>query len=450
MQFGIDSMNTRKQGLRTTGVNSTYNRNRTKKNIAVTPTSPKPTLNTKPAVPEPELNSKPVTEPELKSKPAVPEPELNSKPVTEPELNSKPVTELNPPPDPTPDPTPVTEPSVTDAAAPSVTDAAAPSVTDAAAPSVTDAAAPSVTDAAAPSVTDAAAPSVTAAPIPSSGTMSNANATTPNDDCYIYPSLFGSADPACYVSQPLPEVQKLIMNVLSKKLNMLSSRGLIDGLIATGNEQLVDAVMSEALTPRQALLLKNVSEDPQVTEAAGELKDTLVQGINESIESVKESVFPPIQKAAGELATGVATSVVTAISDFPPIGAAISGLTGVKTAIDAVENAINIKNEFDTAIEPVEKAVATVGQLTNVINDAVKRAENAVPQVPQVQVPALPNATESQPQSSFPAATGGSRKRRHIHKLSRRIERTLRRVQKKFGLQDKNSFLRRTLRHRKT
>jgi hypothetical protein len=59
---------------------------------------------------------------------------------------------------------------------------------------------------------------------------------------------------------------------------------------------------------------------------------------------------------------------------------------------------------------------------------------------------------------------GGSRKRRRIHKLSRRIERTLRRVQKKYGLQsnqsnqgnqgnqgnqDKNGFLRRTLRHRK-
>jgi hypothetical protein len=42
--------------------------------------------------------------------------------------------------------------------------------------------------------------------------------------------------------------------------------------------------------------------------------------------------------------------------------------------------------------------------------------------------------------------TGGSRKRRHIHKLSRRIERTLRRVQKKYGLKDKNDFLRRTLR----
>ena len=47
-------------------------------------------------------------------------------------------------------------------------------------------------------------------------------------------------------------------------------------------------------------------------------------------------------------------------------------------------------------------------------------------------------------------AGGGSRKRRHIDKLSRRIERTLRRVQKKYGLQDdKNSFLRRTLRHQK-
>jgi hypothetical protein len=44
---------------------------------------------------------------------------------------------------------------------------------------------------------------------------------------------------------------------------------------------------------------------------------------------------------------------------------------------------------------------------------------------------------------------GGSRKRRRIHKLSRRIERTLRRVQKKYGLRNKNDFLRRTLRVRK-
>jgi hypothetical protein len=53
----------------------------------------------------------------------------------------------------------------------------------------------------------------------------------------------------------------------------------------------------------------------------------------------------------------------------------------------------------------------------------------------------------NEPQS---ASVGGSRKRRRIHKLSRRIERTLRRVQKKYGLRDdKNSFLRRTLRSNK-
>jgi hypothetical protein len=48
--------------------------------------------------------------------------------------------------------------------------------------------------------------------------------------------------------------------------------------------------------------------------------------------------------------------------------------------------------------------------------------------------------------------SGGSRKRRRIHKLSRRIERTLRRVQKKYGFKDKGDkgdFLRRTLKHHK-
>jgi hypothetical protein len=42
---------------------------------------------------------------------------------------------------------------------------------------------------------------------------------------------------------------------------------------------------------------------------------------------------------------------------------------------------------------------------------------------------------------------GSSRKRRRIHKLSRRIERTLRRVHRLKG--DKNSFLRRTINAKK-
>ena len=55
------------------------------------------------------------------------------------------------------------------------------------------------------------------------------------------------------------------------------------------------------------------------------------------------------------------------------------------------------------------------------------------------------SAQEITPEKQGIIAGGGSRKRHRIHKLSRRIERTLRRVQQKYGLKDKNSFLRRTL-----
>ena len=81
----------------------------------------------------------------------------------------------------------------------------------------------------------------------------------------------------------------------------------------------------------------------------------------------------------------------------------------------------------------------------------VKVPEVKVPEVkvPEVKVSVTP-AAGTRLQTGWSTRTkvpgGGSRKRRRIQKLSRRIERTLRRVQKKYGLQDdKNSFLRRTL-----
>jgi hypothetical protein len=72
-------------------------------------------------------------------------------------------------------------------------------------------------------------------------------------------------------------------------------------------------------------------------------------------------------------------------------------------------------------------------------------------EVPKVEVPKVEVPKVEVPEVKVaPAAGGGSRKRRRIHKLSRRIERTLRRVQKKYGLQDdKNSFLRRSLNAKK-
>ena len=86
---------------------------------------------------------------------------------------------------------------------------------------------------------------------------------------------------------------------------------------------------------------------------------------------------------------------------------------------------------------------------------ANKRSRIGVP--PEVQPQSIKMKTGApptiQPIERQPVAAtvrGGSRKRRRIAKLSRRIERTLRRVQKKYGLRDdKNSFLRRTLNAKK-
>ena len=399
-------------------------------------------------------------------------------------------------------------------------------------------------------------------------------------DCTVCPSLFGSADPKCYVEQNMPEFQVALQEAFTEKISSMGTRALMDFLIATGNKALVQAIMAKSMTPQQALLLKKVIKDPQVAEAVGEVKDTLLEGVNQSIENVKESVLPKLEEAAGDVATGVGGSVITAASDIPPVGAVISLMTGIGTIVDAAENATQIKDKFETAIKPLENATEEIGRVNNVVNDAVARAESEIPQAPalpgipgvevgteagtkvgveagtkvgveagtkvgveagtkvgteagteagtgeagteagtgeagteagansQIQMPSVksPTATGAPPRrSDYPAGDdgsaaydaaqnkfvankrsqigvqpgvqpqsikmktgvdaptpqpierqptaaaviGGSRKRRRIAKLSRRIERTLRRVQKKYGLQDKNSFLRRTLHSRK-
>jgi len=299
-------------------------------------------------------------------------------------------------------------------------------------------------------------------------------------------------------------------------------------LIATGNEALWNAILDGSMTPQQALLLKKVIKDPQVAEAVGEVKETAMEGINDSIESIQQLVLPKVNEAAGKFATGIGTSVITAASDIPPVGAVISAVSAVGTLVDAAENATEITEGFKTAIEPITTAVGEIDKINDAVTDAVARAESEMPQAQvgaqvgeqvgaqageqvgaqadaQVgaqageQVGAQADAQvgaqvgtqageqvgtqageqvgvevgdksdaqsdkkvstalvqpeqlekKSAPVSTTAAAAGGgSRKRRHIHKLSRRIERTLRRVQKKYGLHDKNSFLRRTLHSRK-
>jgi hypothetical protein len=314
------------------------------------------------------------------------------------------------------------------------------------------------------------------------------------------------------VEQQMPEVQEAIKEAFYETISRWGSKfsmtALKNILIATGNEALWNAILDGSMTPQQALLLKKVIKDPQVAEAVGEVKETAMEGINDSIESIQQLVLPKVNEAAGKFATGIGTSVITAASDIPPVGAVISAVSAVGTLVDAAENATEITEGFKTAIEPITTAVGEIDKINDAVTDAVARAESEMPQAQvgaQVGAQAGTQAGEQvgaqadaqvgtqageqvgeqvgaqageqvgaqadaqsdkkvstalvQPEqlekksapvsTTAAAAGGGSRKRRHIHKLSRRIERTLRRVQKKYGLHDKNSFLRRTLHSRK-
>ena len=288
--------------------------------------------------------------------------------------------------------------------------------------------------------------------------------TPPNpEDCNVFPSLFGSADEDCYIEQPMPQVQELIKQVLYEKISSVGSRVIMDALIATGNEALVNAILAKSLTPQQAELLKQVAINPDVATALAQVKGRLLEGVEASVANVQETVLPKVQDAAAQVAKGTADAVENVIADIPFVGDAMALVDAATTGIGALENAVDIKNKVNTAIAPVQAAMGQIGTLTDALNtaatsasdavsDAVSGATNAVSGVPNAVsgvtgvtgVTGVPPPPTAKPDEQI----GGSRTRRRIHKLSRRIERTLRRVQKKYGLQDKNSFLRRTLKRK--
>ena len=354
------------------------------------------------------------------------------------------------------------------------------------------------------------------APAPASVPVIDAVPAAPNAtniNCMNEPTLFSSTDPACHVPEKTPDLHKLITKVaeavVEAPVNYVVENGTdlaVEALKATGNKAIVAAAMG-TMTPEQAELLDKVSDDPQVEAALKKVEANAIAGINQSIEKATEVVLPQLQEAAADITKGVLTSAVTAVSDFPPVGAVISAVTAAGTAIDAAKNAIEIVPDITDALQPIQDAVAEFGDVTDAVNGAVERAQNAIQTESShaeaenenehahgapgqefelqpmgasaatanesasesvnasesVKPPRFVEATPHKPDPNQPFARkqtkteeeqdnaglggGGSRKRRRIHKLSRRIERTLRRVQKKYGLQDdKNSFLRRTLR----
>jgi hypothetical protein len=137
--------------------------------------------------------------------------------------------------------------------------------------------------------------------------------------------------------------------------------------------------------------------------------------------------------SATDAATSAAASGVASATDAATSAAA----SGVASATDAATSAAasGVASATDAASSAASSGVANA---TSATKGAVAGVNDANPNV------------EPEPEiGKKRGREGGSRKRRRIAKLSRRIERTLRRVQNKYGLKDKNSFLRRTLNAKK-
>jgi hypothetical protein len=293
----------------------------------------------------------------------------------------------------------------------------------------------------------------------------------------------------------VPQLRKLVEAAIYQPIAEAGGELVSNALELTGNAALVEAALDTALTSEQAAMLKTMSKNPEVAKTLAEIRGKLSDAVAQSIETAKQTVAPQVEEAAGQVVNGAIVSFLNAISDIPGVGVFLSALGLVDTGVKAIEKVGGIKEAVETAAKPITDAIENVSELANTLNKAASEAnaseanaseanaseanasENAgenesenerAPGAPGQEFEMQPmgaseatasKATENQSVNLDPNQStkkeeqggGGSRKRRRIHKLSRRIARTLRRVQKKYGLglKDKEDFLRRTLNAKK-
>jgi hypothetical protein len=303
--------------------------------------------------------------------------------------------------------------------------------------------------------------------------------------CLMQNSIFSSVPPKCINPGAVPQLRKLVEAAFYQPIAAAGGELVSNALELTGNAALVEAALATALTPEQAAMLKNMSDNPEVAKTLAEIRDKLSVAVAQSIETAKQTVAPQVEEATGEVVNGVVVSIMNAVSDIPGVGIILSLLGFMNTGVKAIQKMGGIQKAVGDATQPITYAIAHVSELANTLNNAqIAEGENQrapgapgevvepmgesvnekntlpAPQVVEATTQKLydPNQpfarTQTEAEEEEDNARlggGGSRKRRRIHKLSRRIERTLRRVQKKYGLglKDKNSFLRRTLHKRR-
>ena len=326
-----------------------------------------------------------------------------------------------------------------------------------------------------------------------------------DDDCFEEGSLFSNVKPECV--QP----KKVALETLLKNAQLIPrqwtndavAEGIVNILETTKNAKIAKILTTEALselTGKDAEFLDKVITDPRVAEKFDKFTKKLSGVVGNSLEKLGDDIQEPLNAAVDTATTGIISTATHAAANVPGAGAIVTIAEGIGTVNKLKDEAAEVMGAVENARIPIDDAMKGIVPLSREIDRVAAEVENsqAALEVPKLEVPvpevkvlhdaanaaagvndaaasgvagvaagvndAIPNV-EIQP---IPIRTdeevkelkelgkkrgregGGSRKRRRIHKLSRRIERTLRRVQKKHGLRDdKNSFLRRTLNAKK-
>ena len=267
-----------------------------------------------------------------------------------------------------------------------------------------------------------------------------------------------------------PDQANLLSTVMTDpkvnaEVDILESK--LSKVITTG----IDEVEKTVLPPLQTAIGEAVGGI--VESALAELDDILpfgavrgaIQAVNtaakgfaageKAIDGLQEAVAPvkQVMSEVGDLTAAMNEAAAKAEGAASNAEGAASNAEGA--ASNAVAGAEDAASSEASSAEGVATSAAS-GAASGAASNAVAGSEAALPapQFTKGDTPdkgpfGTPKLTKQEKKDENNQLGGGSRKRRHIHKLSRRIERTLRRVQKKYGLKDKNDFLRRTLHSRK-
>jgi hypothetical protein len=262
-------------------------------------------------------------------------------------------------------------------------------------------------------------------------------------------SLLSSVDPSCYIAPDLPPLAQMIQAAFANEISTAGREIVMNFLEQAGIQGLQGSVLTtETINQLDEL---SHSKDPKVRKQIADLQINLKNVAAEAVTGIQEDVEPQLEKVVGDVEAKAVGGLSNAFAANPIIGDTEAFAQELGAVTEVANQIPAIGKEIEAKVAPLEKLTDKVDAVTNSITSITPPVLPSITSTglkmqsgPGVQAQTI----TPKPRSIVAAHNGGSsRKRRRIHKLSRRIERTLRRVHRLKG--DKNSFLRRTINAKK-